>query len=99
MYVKPAKISKPSGYCVPGTTMTIPNLAPSLLEIIAASSTDGLPLVGKLCFDETDDAGLARTQARQSVISDIHDFGEAQRLEEGPSFTPPAEPISDDNNK
>lgn len=89
-YLTPAKITKPKGYVVEGSTMTIPNLAPSLIEIIACSSTDGFPLVGTPMYDESESAGLARIEARRKVLSDIQDFGKANELttEEGPSLAP-----------
>lgn len=92
-FVKPNKISVPSGYVVEGTTMTIPNLAPSLLELIAASATDGLPMVGQPLFDESESAGEARLQAKQCDLASVFDFGMNDPAnEEGPSIAPRSEP-------
>ncbi|CAJ0592173.1 unnamed protein product [Cylicocyclus nassatus] len=53
-------------HVVEGTTLTIPGLAPSLIELLEANlAGEGLPMVGKPLFDDSEEAGSARLAAKE----------------------------------
>lgn len=63
------------GYKVEGSTMTLPNLAPSLIEIINASiSGDGLPYTSTPMYDDSEESGIARIMANHTPLCDKYDF-------------------------
>lgn len=67
-----------SGENIKGSSMTIPNLAPSLVELIEASISNGepMPLCGQPLYDDDEDTGFARLQSSQASLSELHDFAE-----------------------
>lgn len=79
-FLPPFSIDKPKGYHVEGSTLTIPNLAPSLIEIIASSSSDGLPYSSIPQFDDDESSGLARVKSR-TTLNEVFDFGNEQSSE------------------
>lgn len=77
-----SNIDCPKPYNVCGTTLTIPYLAPSILELIEASlNGDGLPLTSQPMFDESDEHGIARVMSR-SDLSDLKSFADSQSVED-----------------
>lgn len=81
-YFTPSSIPPCKPFLVKGSTLTIPNLAPSLLEIIAASSTDGFPFTSKPLFDESEQSGLSRLDVNQRDISQVYQFGKDELTKE-----------------
>lgn len=77
-FLRPSEYPVPSGYEVSGTTMTLPNLAPSLAEIIAMNlKGQPLPMVGKPLFDDSEAAGEARVKSNVPLC-DIYDVAQSQ---------------------
>lgn len=73
----------PKPYHVGGSTMTVPDLAPSLRAIISASSVAGepLPLAGKPEYDESDEAGMARLDLRSRDLSEIANIARSVQVD------------------
>lgn len=75
-------ISTPSAQLVEGSTLTIPNLAPTILELLQSSlNGDALPLTSSPLYDEDDNSGIARVNSFHD-ISDLKDFAESERFSE-----------------
>lgn len=64
------------GYKVKGSSLTIPNLAPSLIELLANNATgDKLPIVGSQLFDDDESKGSIRVNMNQQTMDNIFNFG------------------------
>lgn len=64
------------GQPIVGSSMTIPNLAPTLVELIEASISNGepLPVCGSPLYDEDDASGIARVQANAATFAEQYDL-------------------------
>lgn len=71
------------GYKVEGSTLTIPNLAPTLIEIINSSiSGDGVPLTSHPLYDDSEDSGFARCMANSTPLSEKFHFAYEEATKE-----------------
>lgn len=79
-FESPSNISLPELERVQGTTLTVPNMAPSLIELLNSSISNGEPLPdnGLNVYDDSDEAGLTRLLSRQRTVAEVVAFGETQ---------------------
>lgn len=77
---------------IPGTSQTIPGLAPDLQTLLAAA-TEGepLPLIGKPLFDDSEEAGLVRMRVGNLPPEEILLSQEKPAPEEEPEAPAPEE--------
>lgn len=65
----------PKPYHVEGSTLTVPGLAPTLIELIEANVVgQPLPLTSQPMYDDNEASGFARVQAHCAVMSDVVNF-------------------------
>lgn len=72
------KYPVPAGQHVEGSTMTIPNLAPSLISLLESNiNGQGMPLTSQPQYDESEASGFARLEAGGATVGEILDNGAA----------------------
>lgn len=68
---------------VKGSSMTVQGLAPSLEEIIRSNmvNNEPLPYTGTPIYDESDNAGIARVNAREMTLDELREVSEISARE------------------